>query len=239
MALKGRIAIITGASGGVGYATARLFARQGAVVVAVARDRDRLEWLVGEIAAEGLQGVSLPTDVTDPVQVQRMVDQTMRLLGRIDVLINGVGAVLKLAPLEQFADADWNYIIQTNLTSIFYTTRAVIPHMKNQHSGTILNIGARIGKQGIANFAPLCAAKFGITGLSQALAQELRPYNIFVTTVFAGMINPDIHPLNPVEGFRRQPLSADDVAQAILWACTLPPSLRVDELPLMPRQLDM
>jgi NADP-dependent 3-hydroxy acid dehydrogenase YdfG len=76
-------------------------------------------------------------------------------------------------------------------------------------------------------------------GLSESLAHELRPHNIFVTTVNPGMINTDIHPLNPNEEFRRQLMSARDVAEAILWLCTLPPTLRVSELPLMPRQIDM
>ncbi len=239
MALKGKVVIITGASSGVGYATARLFAREGAVVVAAARRRDRLEWVISEIAGEGLQGISIPTDITDPDQAQRLIDQTIALLGRIDILVNSAGVVLKIAPVEQFTDTDWQTILNTNLSGVFYTSRAVVPHMKRQQSGIIVNIGSRVGTIGVANIAPLCAAKFGLTGFSQALAQELRPYNIYVTTILAGMINTDIHPLRPAESFRRQLMTADDVAQAVHWACTLPPSLRVDELPLMPRQLDI
>ena len=87
--------------------------------------------------------------------------------------------------------------------------------------------------------APLCAAKFALSGMAQALGHELRPHNIYITTIMAGMINTDIHPLNPSEEFRRQLMTARDIAEAVLWACTLPPSLRVDELPLMSRQLDM
>lgn len=238
-ALKGQVALITDAASGVGYATARLFAREGAVVVVVARRRDRLELLVDEIAAEGLQAVSIAADVTDPAQVQPMVDQVMALLGRIDILVNSAGVVRKIAPVEQFSDAEWQTILQTNLTSVFTASRAVIPHMKRQHSGTIVNVGSRVGKTGIAHIAPFCAAMFGLTGLAQALAQELRPFNVFVTTILAGMINADIHPLNPAPGLRRQLLTTEDVAQAIQWVCTLPPSLRVDELPLMPRHLDI
>lgn len=239
MSLKGKVTIITGASSGVGYAAAQLFAREGAVVVASARQRNRLEWLVGDIAANGGQGISIPADVTDPAQVEHLMDQTMSLLGQIDILINSVGMVLKVAPMEQFTDTEWQDIWNTNVSSVFYTTRAAIPYMKSQRSGTIINVGSRVGKNAVPNIAPFCASKFALTGLSQSLAQELRPYNIFVTTIFPGMINTNIQPFKPAADVRRQLMTADDVAQAILWTCSLPPSLRVDELPLMSRQLDL
>lgn len=239
MKLKGRVAIVTGASSGVGYAAARLFAREGATVVAAARRHDRLEHLVGEIAGEGHQGFSIPTDVTDPAQVQRLATQTVALLGQIDILVNCAGGTTKIAPVEQFSNAEWRNVLDVNLNGVFYTTRAVIPTMKRQRSGTILNLGSRVGRVGVANIAPLCAAKFALAGLSQALAHELRPHNIFVTTVYSGLIDADIYPLNPDVAFRRRLMTTEDVAQALLWVCTLPPSLRVDELPIMPRQVDL
>jgi NADP-dependent 3-hydroxy acid dehydrogenase YdfG len=239
MQLKGRVAIITGASSGVGYATARLFARQGATVIVAARRREHLDHLVAEIAAEGRQGFSVPTDVTDPAQVQQLVAQTIALLGRIDILVNCAGGVMKISPIEHFSDEEWRSVIDTNLTGVFYAARAVVPHMKQQSSGTIVNLGSRVGRVGMANISPFSAAKFALAGLSQALANELRPYNIYVTNVVAGMINADLAPLNPDERLRRRLLTTEDVAQAILWVCTLPPSLRVDELPIMPRQVDL
>jgi NAD(P)-dependent dehydrogenase (short-subunit alcohol dehydrogenase family) len=239
MQLKGRVAIITGASSGVGYATARLFAREGATVIAAARRPERLEHLVAEIAAEGRQGFSIPTDVTDAAQVQRLIEQTVGLLGRIDILVNCAGGVLKVSPVEQFSDAEWRAVIDTNLSGVFYAVRAVTPVMKRQRGGTIVNLGSRVGRVGIANIGPFSAAKFALAGLSQSLAQELRPYNIYVTNVVSGMINTDMSPLNPDEALRRRLLTTEDVAQAILWVCTLPASLRVDELPIMPRQVDL
>lgn len=239
MKLKGKVAIVTGASSGVGYATARALAREGATLIAAARRRDRLDHLVAEIAGEGQQGFSLPTDVTDSAQVQRMAEQTVKLLGRIDILVNCAGGLLKIAPFEQFNDAEWRAVIDTNLSGVFYAARAVVPYMKRQRSGTIVNLGSRVGRVGVANITPFSAAKFALAGLSQSLAQELRPHNIFVTNLVAGMINSDLAPLNPDEALRRRMLTTDDVAQAILWVCTLPPSLRVDELPVMPRQIDL
>jgi NAD(P)-dependent dehydrogenase (short-subunit alcohol dehydrogenase family) len=239
MKLKGRVAIITGASSGVGYAAARLFAREGATVIAAARRRDRLEHLVAEIAAEGRQGFSIPTDVTSPAQVAQLAERTMALLGRIDILVNCAGGVMKISPVEQFTDAEWRSVLDTNLTGVFYAVRAVVPHMKRQRSGTIINLGSRVGRVGMANISPFSAAKFALAGLSQSLALELRPFNIFVTNVISGMINADLAPLNPDEALRRRMLTTEDVAQAILWVCTLPPSLRVDELPIMPRQIDL
>ena len=239
MKLQGRVAIITGASSGVGYETARRLAREGAFVAAAARRRDKLEWLVGEIAGEGGQALAIPTDVTSSVQVTRLIDSAYNFFGRVDILVNAAGVITKIAPLEQFSDQEFRTVIDTNLTGAFYTARAAMTYMKSQRSGTTVNISSRVGKQAIANIAPFCAAKFALSGLSQALGQELRPANIYVTTIFPGMINTDIHPLNPSEEFRRQLMTAHDVAEAVLWTCTLPPSLRVDELPLMPRQLEM
>lgn len=239
MKLHGRVAVITGASSGVGYETARLLAREGAQVVAAARRRDKLEWLVGEIAGQGGRALAIPTDVTDSTQVARLIDSAHNLLGRIDILVNSAGVVNKVAPIEQFSDIDFRTVVETNLYGSFYAIRAAIPYMKRQGGGTIINIGSRVGKVGVANIAPFSAAKFALDGMSQAIGAELRPHKIFVTTIAAGMINTDIHPLNPSEEFRRKLMSARDVAEAVLWTCTLPPSLRVDELPLMPRQLDI
>jgi NAD(P)-dependent dehydrogenase (short-subunit alcohol dehydrogenase family) len=239
MKLKGRVAIITGASSGVGYACARLFAREGATVIAAARRQSRLDHLISEIATEGRQGFSIPTDVTDSAQVQLLVDRTLSLLGRIDILVNCAGGVMKISAIETFSDAEWRDVLDTNLSGAFYAARAVVPVMKRQGAGTIINLGSRVGRVGVANIGPLCAAKFALAGLSQSMAQELRPHNIFVTTVYAGLIDADISPLNPAEAFRRQLITTDDVAQALLWVCTLPPSLRVDELPIMPRQVDL
>lgn len=239
MKLKGRVAIITGASSGVGYAAARLFAREGATVIAAARRRDRLEHVVAEIAAEGRQGFSIPTDVTNSAEVTQLAERTLSLLGRIDILVNCAGGVMKISPVEQFNDAEWRAVLDTNLSGVFYAVRAVTPQMKRQRGGTIINLGSRVGRVGVANISPFSAAKFALAGLSQSLAQELRPFNIYVTNVIAGMINADLAPLNPDESLRRRMLTTDDVAQAILWVCTLPPSLRVDELPIMPRQVDL
>ncbi|NOK61201.1 MAG: SDR family oxidoreductase [Chloroflexi bacterium AL-W] len=239
MKLQGRVAIVTGASSGVGYETARLLAREGASVAAAARRPDKLEELVSEIAHSGGHALALPTDVTDPVQVERLVESVQNLLGRIDILVNSVGVMLKVAPLEQFSDTEFHTVIDTNLSGCFYMTRAVIPYMKQQRSGTIINISSRVGKEGVANIAPFCAAKFALDGLSQSLSLELRPYNIYVTTVFPGLINTDIYPLNPSDEIRRQLMSAQDVAETVLWTCTLPSSVRIDNLSIMPRQLDM
>ncbi|HMP41139.1 MAG TPA: SDR family oxidoreductase [Roseiflexaceae bacterium] len=225
MALQGRVAVVTGASSGVGYE--------------VARRRDRLEWLVGEIAGDGGRALAIPTDVTDSQAAARLIDGTVNLCGRIDMLINCAGVVHKIAPLEQFSDEEFRLILETNLYGSFYTARAAIPYMKEQHEGIIINVGSRVGKVGVANIAPFCAAKFALAGLSQALSQELRPHQIYVTTLTLGMVNTDIHPLNPSEELRRQLMSAHDVAQAVAWLCALPASLRIDDLTIMPRLVDL
>lgn len=184
MRLQGRVAIVIGASSGVGYETSRRLAREGVTVVAAARRRERLENARVGIAGEGGRAVAIPTDVTDSEQVDRLVESTLNLFGRIDMLVNSAGVTHKIAPLEQFSNDDFRLVIETNLHGAFYAARAVIPQMKRQRSGTIINIASRVGKIGIANIAPFCAAKFALDGLSQALGAELRPYNVFVTTIF-------------------------------------------------------
>lgn len=239
MKLKGRVVIITGASSGVGHAAAHLFAREGATVIAAARRRDRLDHLVAVIADAGGQAFAIPTDVTQSNQVQQLIDRTVALLGRVDILINCAGGVLKVSGLETFSDHEWRTILDTNVSGTFFASRAVVPQMKRQGSGTIINLSSRVGKTGVANIAPFCAAKFAVAGLSQALAAELRPHNIYVTTVFAGMIDSDIAPLRPTEDLRKKLMTVADVAETLLWACTLPPSLRVDELSVSPRTVDL
>ncbi|GIW01078.1 SDR family oxidoreductase [Roseiflexus sp.] len=239
MRLRGRVAVVIGASSGVGYETARRLAREGAQVVAAARRRERLEMLVSDIAREGGEAVAIPTDVTDSEQVDRLIESAVNLFGRVDILINSAGVTHKIAPLEQFSNDDFRVVIETNLHGTFYAARAVVPHMKRQRSGTIITIASRVGKVGVANIAPFCAAKFALDGLSQALGAELRPYNVFVTTIFPGLINTELEPLNPPEEFRRRLMTAVDVAEVILWVCMLPPTVRIDELPIMPRQVDM
>ena len=160
------------------------------------------------------------------------------LLFRIDMLINSARMMLKVAPLEQFSDAEFHTVIDTNLNGCFYMTRAAIPYMKQQRNDTIVNISSHVGKAGVANIAPFCAAKCALDGLAQSLSLELRPYNVYVTTVFPGLINTDMYPLNLSDEIRRQLLSAEDVAETVLWTCTLPSSVRIDNVSIMPRQLD-
>ena len=112
----------------------------------------------------------------------------------MDILINSAGVVLKVAPLEQYSDDEFRTVIETNLNGSFYAARAAIPHMKRQRSGTIINISSRVGKVGVANIAPFCAAKFGAVRAVQALGQSFAPTISIVTAIFPGMINTDIIP---------------------------------------------
>src|SRR6266536_2100770 len=151
MKLQGRVAIITGASSGVGYEAARLLAHEGAVVAAAARRRDKLEWLVGEIAGNGGQALAIPTDVTDSGQVARLVDSAYNLFGRVDILINAAGVISKIAPLEQFANQDLRTISETHLNRAAYAPHSLTPHMERQHNDTNTNISCRVGKVDVPN----------------------------------------------------------------------------------------
>ena len=228
-----KVVLITGASSGIGLHTAKLFQIKNWKVAATMRKPETSSELDNIVDVEKIR-----LDVTDPGSIDEAVVIALEKFGRIDAVVNNAGFAV-VGPFEAATQEQIERQIETNLYGSFYATRAIIPYMKQQGGGTIVNIGSRVGKIGVANIAPFSAAKFALAGFGQAIGAELRAYNIFVTTIFAGMINTDIYPLNPSEAFRRQLMTARDVADAVLWTCTLPPSLRVDELPLMPRQLDL
>ena len=188
--LRDRVAIVTGASRGIGRAVARRLAADGAAVVAAARS-DGADGVAAEIRAGGGRSVGVRVDVTDPERIEAMVRTALDEYGRIDVLVNNAGIVRDRLALRM-APADWDAVVATNLTGAFACARAVLRPMIKQRGGRIVNVGSVVGRMGNAGQANYAASKAGLEGLTRALAREVASRGITVNVVAPGMIGTDM-----------------------------------------------
>jgi 3-oxoacyl-[acyl-carrier protein] reductase len=188
--LRDRVAIVTGASRGIGRAVARRLAAAGAAVVAAARG-DHADGVAAEIRAGGGRSVGVSVDVTDRQRIDAMVRTALDEYGRIDVLVNNAGIVRDQLALRM-SPADWDAVIATNLTAAFTCARAVLRPMIRQRGGRIINVGSVVGRMGNAGQANYAASKAGLEGFSKALAREVASRGITVNVVAPGMIDTDM-----------------------------------------------
>ncbi|MGH7066556.1 MAG: SDR family oxidoreductase [Acetobacteraceae bacterium] len=183
--IAGKVVVITGASSGLGEATARHLAREGARLVLGARRLDRLRSLARELSLG--ENAAVKTDVVDRAQVQALVDSAVRTHGRIDVLLNNAG-LMPLAPLERLKVDEWDRMIDVNLKGVLYGIAAALPHMKQQKSGHIINVSSVYGHKVAPGAAVYCATKHAVRALSEGLRQEVKPYNIRTTVISPGAV---------------------------------------------------
>jgi 3-oxoacyl-[acyl-carrier protein] reductase len=188
--LSGRVAIVTGASRGIGRATAIGLARQGATVVAAARE-DHAWSVAGEIVSAGGQAQPASLDVTDRESIDRMVGETLERFGRVDVLVNNAG-IARDQLLMRMKREDWDAVLSTNLTAMFSCVQAVLKTMVKQRSGRIISISSVVGQAGNAGQANYAASKAGILGFTKALALEVASRGITVNAVAPGLIETDM-----------------------------------------------
>ncbi len=189
--LEGKVAIITGAARGIGKATARVFAREGARVVITDIDESTGQATAEEIRQGGGEAIFLPMDVTDPESVQRAVDKTMETYGRIDILVNNAG-VLRDRTLLKMSHEDFDFVINVNLRGVFNCTKAVAPIMVEQGSGVILNASSVVGIYGNFGQTNYVASKAGVIGMTKVWARELGPKGVRVNAVAPGFIRTEM-----------------------------------------------
>lgn len=192
MDLQDAVVIITGGGTGIGRATALLFAERGARVVVCGRRSEPLTKTVRLIEQRGGNALAVLTDVRDWGQVMGMVNTVSGHFGKVDILINNAG-VATAKPVVETTGEEWDEMLDTNLKGVFLCCKAVLPSMVEACNGVIVNVSSILGKTGIANMGAYCASKFGIIGLTQALADELKPRGIQVYAVCPGSTYTDLH----------------------------------------------
>jgi NADP-dependent 3-hydroxy acid dehydrogenase YdfG len=241
--LEGRAAAITGASSGIGEATALALARAGASVALAARRADRIEALAKRIEDEGGRAIALPTDVAVEDESRAFVAHAYEHLGRLDILVNNAGVML-LGPVEGADTEDWRQMVDANVYGVLYCTHAALPVMREQGGGHIVNVSSVAGRHANAGSAVYNLTKFGVTAFSEALRQEALHSNIRVTVIEPGFVETELqgHNVNPivVETMAQmleqigQPLQAQDIADTILYAVSRPPHVALNELLIRP-----
>ena len=235
MTEQNKSALITGASSGIGKETALAFASSGIDVALIGRSVEKLAAVENAVVKTGVKAKTYVVDLANLSKVQEKMRQIVLDFGNIDILVNNAGmgytATLSETPLS-----DWQQVIDLNLTSVFECIKGILPSMRQQNRGTIINVASVAGKQAFANWGAYSVSKAGVIALSQALAQEERKNGIRVTAICPGAVNTEIWDTKTVNADfdRSNMLTPEIVAQSILHTVLLPKQAVVDELTLMP-----
>ncbi|HZY86626.1 MAG TPA: SDR family oxidoreductase [Gemmataceae bacterium] len=235
--LAGKAALVTGGGSGIGLATARALLAEGARVAIAGRSADKLRQAAADLAA-GDRLLHQAADVTDPAQVQRLVQDVTARLGKIDILVNNAGLNIKARAFRELTAESYHQLLGTNLHGAFYCMQAVVPQMRQRKDGLIVCVNSISGKRsGPLGGIAYNAAKFGLRGLAMGLGAEEKDNGIRVCSIYPGEVN------TPILDNRPTPLSAErlrdmlqpeDVAAAVLFVATLPPRANVPELVITP-----
>jgi clavulanate-9-aldehyde reducatase len=240
--LSGKAVAITGASSGIGEATALALAKAGASVALGARRKDRIDELAVRIEDEGGTAVALEVDVSDEAAARGFVEAAHERLGRLDTLVNNAGVML-LGPVEQAESEDWRTMVNVNLLGLMYCTHAALPIMLGQESGDIVNISSVAGRFARAGNAVYAATKFGVGAFSEGLRNEITERGVRVTLIEPGFVDTELQGhntgevLETLEAMRehlRDPLRAQDIANGILYAVSQPPHVSINEVLIRP-----
>jgi NADP-dependent 3-hydroxy acid dehydrogenase YdfG len=237
------IALITGATAGIGEACARLFAKQGYHLILTGRRTDRLEQLKQELANNyAIEVVTLTLDVRNRAAVSAALESLESSWKKVDVLINNAGLSLGLEPLNEGNPDDWDTMIDTNIKGLLYVSRIVSNWMAAQKKGHIINLGSIAGKETYANGNVYCATKHAVDSLNKAMRIDLLPHGIKVTGIHPGAVETEFSQVRfkgdtqraekVYEGF--EPLHADDIADTIWYAVSRPAHVNINDLVVMP-----
>lgn len=243
--IAGKVVVITGASSGLGEATARHLSALGAVVVLGARRVDRIESLAAALAGNDGRAIAVRTDVTQSAQVKNLVEVAIEKYGRIDVMINNAG-LMPHSPLDRLKIDDWDRMIDVNIKGVLYGIAAALPYMQQQKYGHIINVSSVAGHKVRPGSAVYAATKHAVLALSEGLRQEVKPYNIRTTVISPGALatelpdsvtEPDI-----AAGVRKVyevAISADTFARAVAYAMSQPDDVDVNEILFRPTRQEI
>ncbi|TQN42865.1 NADP-dependent 3-hydroxy acid dehydrogenase YdfG [Blastococcus colisei] len=239
----GPVAIVTGASSGLGRATAVRLARDGLRVALLARDAGVLSELERSIEESGGSALSRPVDLADASAAQAAVDHVISVWGRADALINAAATDVP-GPVEETTVSDWDRVLDVNLRAPFLLSKAVFAHMRRVGGGTIVNVSSVAGLRGWANAAAYCSSKFALTGFTQALAAEGKPHGIRACVLYPGAMATswgawDAEERRAADGAQAQQpdvdaLPADQIAELIAWIIAAPKGLVLDQVTVTP-----
>jgi len=244
--IAGKVVVITGASSGLGEATARYLAERGAAVVLGARRAERLQALVDEITRAGGKASAVVTDVTDPLQVQALVDAAVDTHGRVDVLLNNAG-VMPHSPLERRKIDDWNRTIDINIKGVLYGIAAALPHMQRQRAGHIINVSSVAGHKVGKNNAVYAATKTAVRVITEGLRQEVKPWNLRTTIISPGAVATEL-PNSVTEAdvakgigqfYEEYAIPAESFARAVAFTISQPDDVDINEILFRPTRQEL
>jgi len=240
--IKDKVVVITGASSGLGEAAARALAGGGAKLVLGARRMDRLKALAGELSLG--EGAAVETDVSNYDQVKHLVDQAVKLHGRVDVILNNAG-LMPLSPLDRLKVDEWDRMIDVNIKGVLYGIAAVLPHMKARKSGHIINVSSVAGHKVSPGTSVYAATKHAVRVITEGLRQEVKPYNIRTTIISPGAVASEllggITEKDVAENFasvRDWAIPASSFASMVLFAMSQPENVDVNEILFRPTVQD-
>ena len=238
--LSDSVAIVTGASSGIGEATAEALATEGATVVLAARRVTELEALADRITTEGGDALVVETDVTAEDDIDALVETTTDVYGRIDILVNNAGVML-LEPLERADRSNLRQMVEVNLMGLMNLTHAVVPIMQQQDGGHVVNVSSVAGRETMTNGSGYNATKFGVNAFTDAIRQELSPQNIRTTIIEPGAVDTELGTHIPDEQVLEQlaereipTLASEDIARGIVYATNQPEHVDVNEIMIRP-----
>jgi NAD(P)-dependent dehydrogenase (short-subunit alcohol dehydrogenase family) len=239
--LEGKVALVTGASSGLGRATAIAFARVGADVALVARSQKELESVREEISKIGRRALTLPVDLASGGETTAAVGRTVEALGRIDVLVNAAGTDSP-GTVEELDVEGWDRTLAVNLRAPFLLSKAAFPRMREAGGGTIINVSSVAGKKGWAKASAYCASKFGLTGFTEALADEGKEHGVRALVLYPGAMATNWGAFSPEERQEGESneapptrvLPPERVADLIVWLAASPPEFVLTEGIVLP-----
>ncbi|MCX2740203.1 SDR family oxidoreductase [Pontibacter anaerobius] len=239
--IKGKVVVITGASSGLGEATAQLLAEQGASLVLAARRAERIEKIAEGITAIGGKALAVPTDVSAKEQVENLVKAAVDKFGKIDVLLNNAG-LMPLSPIESLKTDEWDQMIDVNIKGVLYGMAAVLPHMKQQKSGQIINVSSVAGHKVFPRSTVYSATKSAVRVISEGFRQEVTPYNIRTTIISPGAVKTELLEhisdqdiqKNNQEYVGKIGLSPDAFARLISFSISQPEEMDINEILFRP-----